>query len=192
LTEAVTSHSALIGRAILAFKNESVNDFNNSLLNEMPGIEHCFKAANRVELSHEAADSESYAVEYLQSINLASIPPSCLRLKIRVPLILIRNLSLKHEMCNGTRLRLLGINSNSNCLQVAILGGRWDGEIHLLPQIKLTTSDEKLPFILDHKQFPVRLCFTMTVNKSQGQSLKQVGVHLCTDAFTHSQLYVAR
>jgi len=139
LTEAVTSHRALIGRAILAFKNDTVNDFNNSLLNKMPGIEHCFVAANRVELSQEAPDSEPYAVEYWQTINLVSIPPSCLRLKIRVPLILIRNLSPNHRMCNDTRLKLLGINCNY--LQVAILGGRWDEEICLLPRIKLTTSD---------------------------------------------------
>jgi len=92
-------------------------------------------------------------------------------------------------MCNGTRLRLLGINRN--CLQVAILGGRWDGEIRLLPRMKLTTSDEELPFILERKQFPLRLCFAMTVNKSQGQSRKKVGVDLRTDAFTHGQLYVA-
>jgi len=31
----------------------------------------------------------------------------------------------------------------------------------------------------------------MTVNKSQGQSLQQVGVDLRTNAFTHGQLYVA-
>lgn len=31
----------------------------------------------------------------------------------------------------------------------------------------------------------------MTVNKSQGQSLKTVGVDLLTSAFTHGQLYVA-
>ena len=122
LNEAVTSHSALIGRAILAFKNDTVNDFNDSLLNKMPGTEHRFEAVNKVELSDEAAVSEPYAVEYLQSINLASIPPSSLRLKIGVPLILIRNLSPQHRMCNSTRLRLLGINRN--CLQVAILGGR--------------------------------------------------------------------
>ena len=30
----------------------------------------------------------------------------------------------------------------------------------------------------------------MTVNKSQGQSLKTVGVDLQTSAFTHGQLYV--
>ena len=166
-----------------------MNDFNNSLLDKMPGREYCYEAVNKVELSEEAAASEPYAMEYLQSINLASIPPSCLRLKVGVPLILIRNLSPKHGMCNGTRLRLLGINRN--CLQVAILGGRWDGEIRLLPRIKLNTTDEELPFILERKQFPVKLCFAMTVNKSQGQSLEKVGVDLRTDAFTHGQLYVA-
>ena len=189
LHEAVTSHSALIGRAILAFKNDTVNDFNDMLLDRMPGVEHRFEAANAVQYSSEANQAEHYAVEYLQSINLASLPPSCLRLRIGVPLILIRNLSPKQGMCNGTRLRLLGISRN--CLQVLILGGKWDGEIPLLPRIKLTTTDEDLPFILERKQFPVRICFAMTVNKSQGQSLEKVGVDLRTDAFTHGQLYVA-
>jgi len=120
------------------------------------------ETANSVELSQEAANSEPYAVEYLQSINLASIPPSCLRLKIGVPIILLRNLAPKHGMFNSPRLRLLGINRNS--LQVAILGGKWDRESHLQPRIKLTTSDEELPFILERKLFPVYLCFAITVN----------------------------
>jgi len=63
--------------------------------------------------------------------------------------------------------------------------------IRLLPRIRLTTTDENLPFLLERTQFPVRLCFAMTVNKSQGQSLDQVGVDLRTPAFTHGQLYVA-
>lgn len=159
------------------------------LLDRMPGIEHRFEATNAVQYSSDANQAEHYAVEYLQSINLASLPPSCLRLRIGVPLILIRNLSPKQGMCNGTRLRLLGISRN--CLQVAILGGKWDGEIHLLPKLKLTTTDEDLPFILERKQFPVRVCFAMTVNKSQGPSLEKVGVDLRTDAFTHGQFYVA-
>jgi len=61
----------------------------------------------------------------------------------------------------------------------------------LLPRIKLTTTEEDLPFIFERTQFPVHLCFAMTVNKSQGQSLEQVGVDLRTPAFTHGQLYVA-
>ena len=187
--EAVTVHNSLAGRAILAFRNHTVNDFNNVLVERMPGVEHRFEAINHVNVPDDAAVAEPFAVEYLQSISLASIPPSCLRLKIGAPLILIRNLSPREGLCNGTRMRVLGIRRT--CLQVAILGGTFDGMIRLLPRIKLTTSDEDLPFVLERTQFPVRLCFAMTVNKSQGQSLNQVGVDLRTPAFSHGQLYVA-
>jgi len=60
------------------------------------------------------------------------------------------------------------------------MGGKFDGKVCLLPRIKLTTSVEDLPFILQRTQFPVRLCYAMTVNKSQGQSLEHVGIDLRT------------
>jgi hypothetical protein len=78
-----------------------------------------------------------------------------------------------------------------SCIGVKISGGEFDGQFRLLPRIKLTTLEGDLPFILTRKQFPIRLCFAMTVNKSQGQSLSTVGVDLRTSAFTHGQLYVA-
>ena len=40
------------------------------------------------------------------------------------------------------------------------------------------------------RQFPVRLCFAMTINKSQGQSVKYVGLDLRRPVFTHGQFYV--
>ena len=188
LTEAVTLHGALVGRAILSFHNETVHDFNSVLLEKMPGVEHRFEAVNNVNVDESAAAAEPFAVEYLHSINLASIPPSCFKLKIGAPLILLRNLSPREGMCNGTRMRILGISRT--CLQVAILGGKFDGMIPLLPRIKLTTTEEDLLFILEQTQFPVHLCFAMTVNKSEGQSLNQVGLDLRTPAVTHGQLYV--
>ena len=36
----------------------------------------------------------------------------------------------------------------------------------------------------------VNLCFTMTINKSQGQSVANVGLNLQHSVFTHEQLYV--
>ena len=41
------------------------------------------------------------------------------------------------------------------------------------------------------RQFSVILSFAMTINKSQGQSLRNVGIYLSKPVFIHSQLYVA-
>jgi len=146
LNHAIQSHGAFIGTAIVPFRNDTVDDFNNLLVERMLEAEHRFEAANNVDIGADAAVAEPFAVEYLQSISLALIPPSCLRLKIGAPIILLRNLSPGEGLCNGTRMRVLGIRRN--CLHVAIMGGRFDGKVCLLPRIKLTTSEKDLPFIL--------------------------------------------
>ncbi|KAF2888206.1 hypothetical protein ILUMI_17967, partial [Ignelater luminosus] len=40
-------------------------------------------------------------------------------------------------------------------------------------------------------EFPIRLAFAMTINKSQGQSLKVCGLNLENPCFSHGELYVA-
>ena len=47
------------------------------------------------------------------------------------------------------------------------------------------------PFEWQRRQFPVRPAFGMTINKSQGQTLRHAGVWLRGDVFTHGRLYVA-
>lgn len=59
------------------------------------------------------------------------------------------------------------------------------------PRVPLETTENQLSFTLRRVQFLIRLCFAMTINKSQGQSLTQVGVDLRVPAFSHGQLYAA-
>lgn len=70
-------------------------------------------------------------------------------------------------------------------------GGDHDGELRIIPRIPLTSLEGDLAFILTRRQFPVRLRFAMTVNKSKGQMLRTVGLDLRCPVFVHGQLYVA-
>ncbi|XP_015160603.1 uncharacterized protein [Solanum tuberosum] len=53
----------------------------------------------------------------------------------------------------------------------------------------MTSEDEKLPLPFKRTQFPVRLCFAMTINKAQGQTLDFVGIYLRESVFSQGQLY---
>ncbi|GAB2295895.1 hypothetical protein Dimus_038387 [Dionaea muscipula] len=126
--------------------------------------------------------------EYLNSLDPAGLPPFKLDLKVGVPIILLRNIAPKEGLCNGTR--LLVVKCAGRVIQAQILTGDKKGNLVLIPRITLTPSTTEIPFKMSRRQFPIRLAFAITINKSQGQSLKYVGVDLRTPVFTHGQLYV--
>jgi ATP-dependent exoDNAse (exonuclease V) alpha subunit len=62
----------------------------------------------------------------------------------------------------------------------------------MIPKIKVVSAaDGDMSFKLIRLQYPIRLAFSMTINKSQDQSLKYVGVNIREEVFSHGQLYVA-
>ncbi|KIJ15232.1 hypothetical protein PAXINDRAFT_77842 [Paxillus involutus ATCC 200175] len=76
-------------------------------------------------------------------------------------------------------------------IEIHLLGGDHAGSQIFIPRITLTPSDTSIPFELKCHQFPLCLAFSMTINKSQGQSIKHVGLDLRSPVFTHGQFYVA-
>ena len=76
-------------------------------------------------------------------------------------------------------------------IEAYLLGGDFAGQLRVIPRIKLTATDTSLGIPLARKQFPVRLCLAMTINKSQGQSFYTIGLDLRAPVFTHGQFYVA-
>jgi ATP-dependent DNA helicase PIF1 len=69
--------------------------------------------------------------------------------------------------------------------------GTHNGKSVLIPRISLTLKNNKWPFFLQRRQYPIKICYSMTINKSQGQTLSSVGVYVQRPIFTHDQLYVA-
>ena len=65
------------------------------------------------------------------------------------------------------------------------------GEDVFIPRIPLIPSDSEIPFVFKRLQFPVKLSFAMSINKSQGQTLSVAGLQLKEHCFSHGQLYVA-
>ncbi|KAL8530692.1 hypothetical protein ACS0TY_007651 [Phlomoides rotata] len=49
----------------------------------------------------------------------------------------------------------------------------------------MSNSDETTTIKFRRRQFPILLFFAMTINKSQGQSLSNVGLYLPKPIFTH-------
>ena len=77
--------------------------------------------------------------------------------------------------------------------KVVILTGPTCGNEVDLPRICCDSAeDTDLPFALRRYQFPVRLSWAMTINKSQGQTFgTRIGIYLMKPVFAHGQLYCA-
>ncbi|MEE6467607.1 hypothetical protein FKM82_007336 [Ascaphus truei] len=97
--------------------------------------------------------------------------------------MLLRNLNTPN-LCNGTRLCIKSLMPN--LIEATILTGKATGEDVFIPRIPLIPTD--MPFNFKRLQFPLRLAFAITINKSQGQSIKCTGINLESPCFSHGQL----
>jgi ATP-dependent DNA helicase PIF1 len=179
-------------KAILSPKNVDVDFINEKAMQKFPGPVMCLESADSIfDVDDDTinATTVQYPIEFLNGLEMSGMPPHRLMLKLGVPIILLRNLDSDHGLCNGTRLKVLAMSRN--LFKVKILNGSHSGSEAFIPRIDLIPTNEILPFKLRRRQFPVRLAFAMTINKSQGQSLQHVGIYLSAPVFAHGQLYVA-
>ncbi len=129
---------------ILAPRNSHVEDLNLKILQQMSGRCETFYSVDTI-IHEPGADgpttppANSYIPpEFLRSINGSGLPPGELSLKAGCPLILLNNLALTRDLCNGTRLILR--QWTRRVLEVQIIGGNHHGEIALIPRITLKPS----------------------------------------------------
>ncbi|GBP93841.1 ATP-dependent DNA helicase PIF6 [Eumeta japonica] len=176
-------HQWMCQRAILAARNSNVDEINDIILSKLPGDIVTYTSIDTV---MDQEDVVNYPQEFLNSLNPSGLPPHSLNLKIGAPIILLRNLK-PPNLCNGTRLQVKFLRNN--VIVAIVLTGPAVGQTVLIPRIPMIPND--LPFNFKRIQFPIKLSFAVTINKSQGQTFKHVGIDLRQDCFSHGQLYVA-
>jgi ATP-dependent DNA helicase PIF1 len=175
-------HTWMCERAILSPRNSSVDHINEQILERIPGDKKIYKSIDTV---LDTEDVVHYPQEFLNSLNPSGLPSHTLNIKVGIPIILLRNLN-PPNLCNGTRLQVKSLRKN--VIECIILTGPAAGQLAHIPRIPMIPTD--LPFQFKRLQFPIKISFAITINKSQGQTYKYIGLDLREDCFTHGQLYV--
>uniref|UniRef100_A0A914Q9G8 ATP-dependent DNA helicase n=1 Tax=Panagrolaimus davidi TaxID=227884 RepID=A0A914Q9G8_9BILA len=181
--------ATVMKRAILATWNQDVDELNEQVLELFD---------QESEITYHAQDVYHYGDEILQGAgeihenyktrNIKGLPSFKLRVRKNAIVMLVRNLSIEDGLCNGTRLVVTNLLKHILICKKINIDGSLSDDI-FIPRITLTAKHGVVD--VTRHQFPVKLAFCMTINKSQGQTMDRVGVVLNHECFSHGQLYVA-
>ena len=173
----------LYNRAIICPLNEDVHEVNDMILNKFPGEKQAYFSIDRV------LDNDLHAnVEVINKLHPQGLPRHKIELKRGCMIMLTRNLNYAEGHCNGTR--YVVTNLGKYVIEARIPDGPHKGKVIYIPRIDNRPAKNYSPQI-SRLQFPIKLAFAMTSNKSQGQTLSQTGICLQSPFFDHGQKYVA-
>ena len=173
--------------AILAPRNKDVEALNQAVLERLAGESVVLPSADEVV---GGVGEHRPNPEFLHSQHPSGMAAHELVLKVGAVVMLTHNLCQPRGLCNGSRLVVRSIGTYRLVCQLVGVDGQ-PGRVVALSRIRMYSSKTDYAFEWTRTQFPVRLAFAMTINKSQGQSMERVAVYLPRPCFAHGQLYVA-
>ncbi|XP_050064765.1 ATP-dependent DNA helicase pif1-like [Aphis gossypii] len=155
-------------KIILCPRNDDCRKVNRTVLQRIDGAQRSYTAIDTVVVD-DPDEVANYPTEFLNTLEPDGLPPYNLTLKVGSIVMLLRNLDSKRRLCNGTRLVVTELRRYN--FKAKMLSGGAQDEI-IIPAIPLTScGEDDLPIIMRRVQFPVRLSFAMTINKSRDKRL---------------------
>lgn len=178
-------------RAILATTNNAIDRSNETISDKRPG-NHCSFYSSDSLITDESSSHTAFASpEHLNQLNVQGVPPHELKLKTDGLAMITRNLNFSEGLVNGQKCVVLAVSPNSRVIQVELLTDETPRPIVLIPRIGFRAKVGRNGISFMRVQFPLRTAYSMTINKSQGQTLTKIGLDLRSPPFAHGQLYVA-
>ena len=92
-------------------------------MTKLSGDVYTYDSIDSVDINKDGIDH--IPQEFLQSQTSFGLPPSRLNLKVRAPIILLRNLYPVSGECNGTQMVITRLGRR--CIEARILGGKFNG-----------------------------------------------------------------
>jgi len=177
--------------AILCATNEYVDEWNEIIQQLNPNKEHILKSSDMFDSVDDPKNILQHMItdEVLHRYNKTGVPSHILKLKVGDICFIMRNLLKKEGLTNNTRVKITDIKKYS--IRVCTIDTKIP-KFFIIPRIifKVTLPYGR-SFTMNRKQFPLRLAYSMTYNKSQGQELKKCLVDIRSPPFVHGHLYVA-
>ena len=133
-------------RAILAPTIQMVNIVNEYMCDLLPGEEFEFLSYDTICKSTDDADNVEnlYSTKFLNTISCSGLPPHKLILKVGAPIMLLRNIDQRSDLCNGTRLQITRIGKN--VIEATMLTPSKKNEKVLITRIDMNPSENKWSF----------------------------------------------
>lgn len=169
--------------------NIAVERYNNKVLEGLDGAKYDFFANDAGEKRHR---------DYFHKNCPA---PTHLSLKIGAQVMLLRNLDLEKGLCNGQMGVLTGMENNNPVVQfnngekAIITRETWEikeqiirEELNLDTNKKIKKATYKV--VASRKQFPLKLCYAVSIHKSQSCTLPAAYIDL-NQCFEYGMAYTA-
>ena len=147
----------------------------------------------REELSSSGLQGQIATPEFLHDIHEPGVPPHKLCLKEAAICVIMRNLSLEDGLVKNARVVIRKLLEN--VIEVELVGVEavemGKKKIYHLPRIMFEFQPRFCSWVMQRKQFPLRLAYATTFNSCQGLTLDRAVIDLRVPPFAHGQLYTS-